>query len=86
MGGRTQHWGAEGHPKSRGKWGKTDQRGKTDFLAQTSGAIPMLEYIIATFVLVCPSHAGNMVGLAGTVAELFAKMLFSTKPSYVKGR
>ena len=46
----------------------------------------MLEYIIATFVLVCPSRAGHMVGLAGTVSELFAKMLFFTRPSYVKGR
>ena len=51
----------------------------TGFLAQTSGAIPMLEYIIATFVLVCPSRAGHMVGLAGTVSELFAKMLLFHK-------
>ena len=39
----------------------------------------MLEYIIATFVLGCPSRAGHMVGLAGTVSELFAKMLFFHK-------
>ena len=34
----------------------------TGFLAQTSDAI--LEYTIATFVLVCPSRAGHMVGLS----------------------
>ena len=39
----------------------------------------MLEYIKATFVLVCPSRAGHMVGLAGTASELFAKMLFFHK-------
>ena len=37
----------------------------------------MLEYILATVVLVCPNRAGHMVGLAGTISELFAKMLFS---------
>ena len=39
----------------------------------------MLELILATFVLVCPSHAGHMVGLVGTVSDLFAKMLFFHK-------
>ena len=51
----------------------------TGFLAQTSGATYMLEYIIATFVLVCPSRESHMVGLAGTVSELFAKTLFFHK-------
>ena len=39
----------------------------------------MLEYILTTFVLVCHSRAGHMVGLAGTVSELIAKMLFFHK-------
>ena len=39
----------------------------------------MLEHVLATFVFVCPSRAGHMVGLAGTIAELFAKMLFFRK-------
>ena len=64
-------------PPCRGKWGKTDQRGKTDHrLTGPNQQCYMLEYIIATFVLVCPSRAGHMVGLAGTVSELFAKILF----------
>ena len=46
----------------------------------------MLEYILATFVIVRTNRAGHMMGLAGTVSELFAKMLLSTKPYYVKGR
>ena len=36
-------------------------------------------YMLATFVLVCPSRAGHMVELADTVSELFAKMLFFHK-------
>ena len=40
---------------NRGKWGKTDQRGKTDHrLCDPNQRCYMLEYIIATFVLVCP--------------------------------
>ena len=39
----------------------------------------MLKYLIVTFVIVCPSRAGHMVGLAGTVSELFAKMLLCHK-------
>ena len=31
---------------------------------------------MATFVLVCPIRSDDMVGPAGTVSELFAKMLF----------
>ena len=49
----------------RGKWGKTDQRGKTDHrLSGPNQRCYMLEYIIATFVLVCPSRAGHMYGRA----------------------
>ena len=49
----------------RGKWGKTDQRGKTDHrLSGPNQRCYTLEYILATFVLVCPSRAGHMVWLA----------------------
>ena len=66
--------------KIRGKWGKTDQRGKTDhWLSGPNQRCYMLKYIPATFMLVCPSRAGHMVGLAGTVSELFVKMLFFHK-------
>ena len=55
----------------RGKWGKTDQRGKTDHrLSGPNQWCYMLEYIKVTFVLVCPSCAGP---------KLFAKMLFFDK-------
>ena len=64
----------------RGKWDKTDQWGKTDHrLSDPNQRCCMLEYIIATFVLVCPSRTGHMVRLAGTVSALFAKMLFFLK-------
>ena len=36
-------------------------------------------HIIATYVFVCPNRAGHMVGPAGTVSELYAKMLFFLK-------
>ena len=49
---------------SRGKWGRTDHR-----LSGLNQRCYMLEYIIATFVLVCPSRAGHMVALAGTVSD-----------------
>ena len=39
----------------------------------------MLKYRIATFVLVCSSRVGQVVGPTGTVSELFAKMLFFLK-------
>ena len=39
----------------------------------------MLEYMLATFVLVCPSRASQMVELAEPVSELFAKVLFFHK-------
>ena len=64
----------------RGKWGKTDQRGKTDHrLSGPNQRCCMLEYILATLVLVCPNRAGHMVGLAGPFSELFDKMLFFYK-------
>ena len=64
----------------KGKWSKTDQRGKTDHrLSGPNQRCYMLEYIIATFVLACPSRAGHMVRLAGMVSESFAKMLFFHK-------
>ena len=50
-------------PWLRGKWGKTDQQGKTDRrLSGPNQRCYMLEYELATFVLVCPSRAGHMVG------------------------
>ena len=41
--------------------------------------MPCMHLLVATFALVCPSRAVHMVGLAGTVSELFAKMLFFHK-------
>ena len=58
----------------------TSARGKTDHrLSGPNQRCYMQEYILATFVLVCSSRAGHMVGLAGSVSELLAKMLFFNK-------
>ena len=59
---------------------RTSARGKTDHrLSGPNQRCFMLEYIIATFVLICSSRAGHMVGIAGAVSELFAKMLLFYK-------
>ena len=48
------------------------QRGKTDHrLSGPNQRCYMLEYIKATFVLVCPSRAGHMLGLAADLIRVW---------------
>ena len=46
----------------------------------------MLEYIIASFVLVCLSRAGHGGASTHGSRVIRQNVVFSTKPSYMKGR